>query len=146
MVNTYRVSINHTHPKSHIHRITAVIGRQLHCREEIDLMEATEELRKQVEEQGNVVRGLKANKAPKEEISAALNQLFSLKTQLKEAEQLEMGNLLEEIAKLKNANGDEAVIKEKEARVEQLQKYLENHESEKKPKEKKVHSFEFCKN
>ena len=88
-------------------------------------MEATEGLRKQVEEQGNVVRELKTNKAPKEEISAALNKLFSLKTELKEAQQLEMGNLLEEISKLKNENGDENVIKEKEARVEQLQKFLE---------------------
>ena len=106
-------------------------------------MEATEGLRKQVEEQGNVVRELKTNKAPKEEISAALNKLFSRKTELKEAQQLEMGNLLEEISKLKNENGDENVIKEKEARVEQLQKFLEPQEKEKKQKDKKVGRFVF---
>ena len=106
-------------------------------------MEVTEGLRKQVEEQGNVVRELKTNKAPKEEISAALNKLFSLKTELKEAQQLEMGNLLEEITKLKNENGDENLIKEKEARVEQLQKFLEPQEKEKKQKDKKVGLFVF---
>ena len=93
-----------------------------------------------MEEQGNVVRELKTNKAPKEEFSAALNKLFSLKTELKEAQQLEMGNLL---SKLKNENGDENVIKEKEARVEQLQKFLEPQEKEKKQKDKKVGRFVF---
>ena len=101
------------------------------------VMEHTESLRKQVEEQGNVVRELKAQKAPKEEISTALNKLFSLKTELKEAEQMEIGNLLEEIQKLKLENGDETLIKEKEERVSQLQKLVEP-EPEKKPKEKKV--------
>ena len=100
-------------------------------------MEHTESLRKQVEEQGNVVRELKAQKAPKEEISTALNKLFSLKTELKEVEQMEIGNLLEEIQKLKLENGDETLIKEKEERVSQLQKLVEP-EPEKKPKEKKV--------
>ena len=101
------------------------------------VMEHTESLRKQVEEQGNVVRELKAQKAAKEEISTALNKLFSLKTELKEAEQMEIGNLLEEIQKLKLENGDETLIKEKEERVSQLQKLVEP-EPEKKPKEKKV--------
>lgn len=101
------------------------------------VMEHTESLRKQVEEQGNVVRELKAQKAAKEEISTALNKLFSLKTELKEAEQMEIGNLLEEIQKLKLENGDETLIKEKEERVSQLQKLVEP-EPEKKQKEKKV--------
>lgn len=101
-------------------------------------MQATEDLRKQTEEQGQIVRELKANKAPKEEITAALNKLFALKSDLKEAEQLEMGNLLEEIQKLKNENGDENLIKEKEERVEQLKKLIEPAAPEKKPKEKKV--------
>ena len=100
-------------------------------------MEATENLRKQVEEQGNVVRELKAKKAPKEEISTALNKLFSLKSDLKEAEQLEMGHLMEEIKTLELEKGDEAVIKAKKERLEQLQKLVEP-EPEKKPKEKKV--------
>ena len=100
-------------------------------------MEHTESLRKQVEEQGHVVRELKVQKAPKEEISTALNKLFSLKTELKEAEQMEIGNLLEEIQKLKLENRDETLIKEKEERVSQLQKLVEP-EPEKKTKEKKV--------
>ena len=101
-------------------------------------MQATEDLRKQAEEQGQIVRELKANKAPKEEITAALNKLFALKSDLKEAQQLELGNLIEEIQKLKNENGDENTIKEKEARAEELKKALEPPATEKKPKEKKV--------
>ena len=50
---------------------------------------------------------------------------------------MEIGNLLEEIQKLKLENGDETLIKEKEERVSQLQKLVEP-EPEKKPKEKKV--------
>ena len=100
-------------------------------------MENTENLRKKVTEQGNVVRDLKAQKAPKEEITAAVNALLALKTELKEAEQLEIGNLLEEIAKLKQENADESLIKEKEERLETLKKSVEP-APEKKPKEKKV--------
>lgn len=105
-------------------------------------MENTENLRKKVEEQGNVVRELKTQKAPKEEITAAVNALLALKTELKEAEQLEMGNLLEEISKLKQNNAEEALIKEKEERLEVLKKSLEP-APEKKPKEKKVGSVFF---
>ena len=101
-------------------------------------METTEKLRKQAEEQGSVVRELKAKKAPKEEISAALNVLFALKNDLKQAEQLEIGNLVEEIQKMKNENGDEVAIKEKEERLATLQKLVAPPEAEKKPKEKKV--------
>ena len=101
-------------------------------------MQAVEDLRKKVEEQGQVVRDLKANKAPKEEITAAVNTLLSLKSELKEAQQLELGNLLEEIQKLKNENGDEALIKEKEARAEELKNLINPPAPEKKPKEKKV--------
>ena len=100
-------------------------------------MENTENLRKKVTEQGNVVRDLKAQKAPKEEITAAVNTLLALKTELKEAEQLEIGNLFEEIAKLKQENADESLIKEKEERLETLKKSVEP-TPEKKPKEKKV--------
>lgn len=101
-------------------------------------METTEKLRKQAEEQGSIVRELKAKKAPKEEISAVLNVLFAIKNDLKQAEQLEIGNLIEEIQKLKNENGDEAAIKEKEERLVTLQKLVTPPEAEKKPKEKKV--------
>ena len=89
-------------------------------------METTEKLRKQAEEQGSIVRELKAKKAPKEEISAALNVLFAIKNDLKQAEQLEIGNLIEEIQKLKNENGDEAAIKEKEERLTTLQKLVQS--------------------
>ena len=101
-------------------------------------MQATEDLRKQVEEQGQIVRELKAKKAPKEEITEALNKLFALKTDLKEAEQSEMGKLLEEVKQLKIENGDESVIKAKEARIEELKNLIEPPAPEKKPKEKKV--------
>ena len=107
-------------------------------KKEETIMETTEKLRKQTEEQGSVVRELKAKKAPKEEISAALNVLFALKNDLKQAEQLEIGNLVEEIQKMKNENGDEAAIKEKEERLATLQKLVAPPEPEKKPKEKKV--------
>lgn len=98
-------------------------------------------MRKQAEEQGSIVRELKAKKAPKEEISVALNALFAIKNDLKQAEQLEIGNLIEEIQKLKNENGDEATIKEKEDRLATLQKLVTPPEAEKKPKEKKVRLF-----
>ena len=107
-------------------------------KKEETIMETTEKLRKQAEEQGSVVRELKAKKAPKEEISAALNVLFALKNDLKQAEQLEIGNLVEEIQKMKNENGDEVAIKEKEERLATLQKLVAPPEAEKKPKEKKV--------
>lgn len=48
-----------------------------------------------------------------------------------------MGNLMEEIKTLELEKGDEAVIKAKKERLEQLQKLVEP-EPEKKPKEKKV--------
>lgn len=98
----------------------------------------TSALEKKVSEQGVVVRNLKQQKASQEQITEAVNTLLAYKAELKEAQQVAVANLIEEIEKLKLENADETVIASKQKEVEDLQNKINPPKEAKKPKEKKV--------
>lgn len=98
----------------------------------------TSALEKKVSEQGVVVRNLKQQKASQEHITEAVNTLLAYKAELKEAQQVAVANLIEEIEKLKLENADETVIASKQKEVEDLQNKINPPKEAKKPKEKKV--------